>query len=308
MLAGTTSAESAGQLRVNIMSGGYYDPRFPFGFYLPGPSSHNISNMQSMPSSVPSFGTVDTSSDPYTPATQLSRHSPSSPPQLNEGSGGASSSSSSPGEDAKKPKQYDKWNYTEQQFLLSLWADRFDRLESKDARKVWDEVVRELNKKFNTTRPADKCKAKIKYLIEKYKAAKDWNVNQSGGNRCQSMFYEEIDAVLGCRDVVTLRHVSEAGSSESSSEVNQPDKAAETDTSAVRKGRKLKRNRQRAQIDVEDDEEKEMMKASFAGLQEQRKEMSEFMKSFSKTQEQQVNTMNALVGALTNFLQSSNKN
>lgn len=52
----------------------------------------------------------------------------------------------------------------------------------------------------------------MKYLIERYKNAKDWNINQTGGHRWQSVFYDEIDAVLGCRDVVTLRHVAEAAS------------------------------------------------------------------------------------------------
>ena len=48
-----------------------------------------------------------------------------------------------------------------------------------------------------------------------------------------------------------------------------------------------------------------MLKESMSGLQEQRKEMREFMETFNKTQEQQVNTMNALVGALATFLQNS---
>ena len=52
-------------------------------------------------------------------------------------------------------------------------------------------------------RMVDKCKAKIKYLIENYKAAKDWNIKQSGGNQKESLFYEEIEAVLGCRNIVT---------------------------------------------------------------------------------------------------------
>ena len=37
----------------------------------------------------------------------------------------------------------------------------------------------------------------MKYWIDWYKAAKDWNRNQSGGNRKQSIFSEEIDEILG---------------------------------------------------------------------------------------------------------------
>ena len=94
----------------------------------------------------------------------------------------------------RKPKAYDKWNHEEQQVLVWLWAERFDCLESKDAREVWDEIARELNNMFGTNRPVDKCKVKIKCLIDKYKGAKDWNLNQSRGHRRQTPFCEEIDA------------------------------------------------------------------------------------------------------------------
>jgi len=69
-----------------------------------------------------------------------------------------------------------------------------------------------------------------------------------------------------------------------------------------------KKNYTWIQDELEDDEERQMLKDSFAGLQDQRKEMSAFMTNFNRVQEQQANTMNSLVGALTNFLQSSNKN
>ena len=48
---------------------------------------------------------------------------------------------------------------------------------------------------------------KIKYLIEHYKEAKEWNRKQTGGSKKKSMFYDEIDAVQGCRDIVTLTNV-----------------------------------------------------------------------------------------------------
>ena len=48
---------------------------------------------------------------------------------------------------------------------------------------------------------------KIKYLIERFKEAKEWNRKQTGGLKKKSMFYDEIDAVLGCRDIVTLNNV-----------------------------------------------------------------------------------------------------
>ena len=49
---------------------------------------------------------------------------------------------------------------------------------------------------------------KIKSLIERYKEAKEWNRKQTGGSKKKSLFYDEIAAVLGCRDIVTLTNVS----------------------------------------------------------------------------------------------------
>ena len=54
-------------------------------------------------------------------------------------------------------KQYDKWPQEEQRALVSLWAERPELLESKDARKMWEEIARELNRKFGTKRTGDKC-------------------------------------------------------------------------------------------------------------------------------------------------------
>ena len=61
----------------------------------------------------------------------------------------------------------------------------------------------------------------MKYLNDRFKEAKDHNRNQTGGDRKTSPFYEErheeIDSVLGCRDIVTFSHVEESSPSASSS-------------------------------------------------------------------------------------------
>lgn len=46
------------------------------------------------------------------------------------------------------------------------------------------------------------------YLIDQYKEA---NRKQTRGFRRKSLFSNEIDAVLGCHGIVTLSHVSVAG-------------------------------------------------------------------------------------------------
>ena len=38
---------------------------------------------------------------------------------------------------------YEKWMSEEQTFLIDLWAEKHERLESKDARKVWQEICEE---------------------------------------------------------------------------------------------------------------------------------------------------------------------
>ncbi|XP_032231983.1 uncharacterized protein LOC116614743 [Nematostella vectensis] len=111
---------------------------------------------------------------------------------------------------AKKTESFEK---EEETYLINLWVSYHERLESKDSRKYWAKLVDELNNKYNNNRPVDKCKRRIKYLIEKYKERKDWNKKQSGGSLWKSPYYDEIDAVLGVRDVVELERVGEAGSS-----------------------------------------------------------------------------------------------
>ena len=239
----------------------FYDPRnFPYAFNVPGPSGaqqHDFSHPLM-------YGEPSNAGRSCTP---FSMYSTSGSPDST-----GSSSSGSPtieGENTKKQKStYDKWPHSEQQYLVRLWADRHYQLESKDNRKVWDEIVRELNAKFNTKRIVEKCKAKIKYLIEKYKAAKDWNAKQSGGNRKESLFYEEIDAVLGCRDIVTLRHVAEAGDSKNSDNFAE-NGTEEIETSPANRAER-KRKRKREEEEEKKEEERKLMRAALSTFEEQR--------------------------------------
>ena len=69
---------------------------------------------------------------------------------------------------------------------------------------------------FGTKKTAEKCQRKIKYLIDTYKDAKSWNKSQTGGHIRKSVFYDKIDRVLGTRDISTMKHVVEAGTSTAS--------------------------------------------------------------------------------------------
>ena len=175
-------------------------------------------------------------------------------------------------------KQYDTWTKEDQKTLVNLWAERHKRLESKDARKVWEEIAQDINRKFS-----NKCQKKIKYQIEKYKNVKDWKCKQTGGHSRYPDFYEEIDVVLGCRNVVTLRNVAEVGSSASIS-VATPTGAGEKESqeSSPKARTEQKRKRKRARTEEQDYEQRDLLKSSLTGLETQRKDMNAFMESFIK--------------------------
>lgn len=58
---------------------------------------------------------------------------------------------------------------------------------------------------------------KMKYLKDRYKEAKDHNRHKTEVERKTSPFYDEIDSVLGCRDIVTFSCIEESGPGSSSS-------------------------------------------------------------------------------------------
>ena len=103
---------------------------------------------------------------------------------------------SNPGPSTQKSRE--RWQTKDKAVLVQLWADNTERLESKDSRKAWDEIVRALNDKQGITKTVDQCQRKLKHLKNLYKEKKDWNRKQSGGNIQKSPHYDALDAVLGC--------------------------------------------------------------------------------------------------------------
>ena len=79
-------------------------------------------------------------------------------------------------------KSHERWQTRDEAVLVQLWADNIERLESKDSRKAWDEIIRALNDKQGITKTVDQCQCKLKHLKNLYKEKKDWNCKQSGGN------------------------------------------------------------------------------------------------------------------------------
>ena len=73
---------------------------------------------------------------------------------------------------------YACWSNDEETMLLWLRAENFDRLKSREAQKAWENITKEMKDKFGTKKTTDKYQ-KMKYLVDRYKQAKDWNSKQS---------------------------------------------------------------------------------------------------------------------------------
>lgn len=158
----------------------------------------------------------------------------------------STSSASSPESEPAKKTVYDKWPHDDQKMLICLWADNFDRLESREALKVWDEITRALNSKFGSKRTSNKVQKEMKYWIERYKGAEDWNSKQTGGNLKRSVHYNEIDENLVCRDAVTLNRVGKAGSSnQAGDDAASAEDLVYTDNTEQRTARKKTKKRAR---------------------------------------------------------------
>ena len=136
----------------------------------------------------------------------------------------------------RKSTKYETFPHAEERYLVNLWKENHDQLESKNARKVWSKIVDDLNTRFKSNRTVDKCMRKIKYLIDKYKEKKDWNRNQSGGNLRKSPFYDEIDEVLGCCDFVTFSNVKESAVVSPNASTSSASTSASTSASSSPKG------------------------------------------------------------------------
>ena len=99
----------------------------------------------------------------------------------------------------KQAAKYDSFEPEEELYLVNLWVSYHEMLESKDARKYLSKIVDELNAKYNHTRNVEKCKRKMKYLVDKYKERKDWNRKQSDGSIWKSPHRREgVTLLFSC--------------------------------------------------------------------------------------------------------------
>ena len=210
-------------------------------------------------------------------------------------------------------KKYDKWTNEQQRYLVQLWADQQDMINSKDSRNAWREIAKAINNKFKTNKTVDKCLRKIKYLIDAYKEKKEWNRNQTGGNLRKSIFYDEIDAVLGCQDAVTLKHVQEAGDTSSaissvdsdsplnlSAESSREEVLDPKETAVPLKSRLERKKghgkRKRKLNDAEDGDGDEHFRRAFDEINSQGERVASSMEKMQEIQMRQMDCMNQFMG------------
>jgi len=185
--------------------------------------------------------------------------------------------------------------------LINLWAENLDRINSGQAHKASDEIAKQMNLKFGTKRVTERYQKKIKYLVDRYKLAKDWNSKQTGGQLRKLAHFEEMDSVMGCREIVTLGNVKEAGSTVSESEEATSKQGDCIEKKEARTSRKKTKKREREEEN--ENEDRKMFWAAFTGLETQWNDVNNFVNNFMRIQEQQLTTMNGLVGALSKFLE-----
>ena len=78
-------------------------------------------------------------------------------PSVQTPSPSLSTEPSRPGPSTQKSRK--RWQTRDEAVLVQLWADNINRLESKDKRKAWDEIVKALKDKQGSTKTVDQAEA-----------------------------------------------------------------------------------------------------------------------------------------------------
>ena len=229
------------------------------------------------------------------------------------------------GNSGKAGRGYGKWGEEEEKLLAQLWCDKHTRLESRHARQVWEEIAQEISKIRKVT--SAQCQRKMKYLKDRYKEAKDQNRHKTGGEQKTLPFYDEIDSVLGCRDILTFSHIEESapGSSSSSPNSNGKEGGPEDDETVDdeeleqslaifglkrKKERKSQRDKRKhakgAKAPRKEQEEGDtLFRESMKKLQEQGDKISGLLESMERNQAQQLQLMNQFMNNFMQAMQSS---
>ena len=130
---------------------------FFYPFYGQMPSTSYLQDLSQEPPFWPGLSPEQRTPESHLPLS-YTRSSPASANISGESQQSPCSSNSDDSPDAVSAsrteqqgrKSYEKWSEEEKKLLVRLWADNFDSLESKDARKVWERIAGELSTKYGT--------------------------------------------------------------------------------------------------------------------------------------------------------------
>lgn len=167
----------------------------------------------------------------------------------------------------------------------------------------------------------------MKYLKDRYKEVKDHHRNQTGGDKKTWPFYEEIDSVLGCRDIGTFSHLEESSPSAASSSLqgNEPKDDEECDLDdefekslAVfdlnrKRERKSQRRDERKRAKTAKpswkgrDDDDRVFRESMEKLQAQGDRLTNALEAMEKNQTQQLQIMGQFMTTFMEAMQSKNK-
>ena len=273
------------------MAEGQGNTGFPYGGFYPNyrpqgtPSFSNPMYNYGQPFNSPQLQ-IDWQNSPSTSAT---------PPTINDDEDNTSGDSSK--------RSYDKWTEEQEVFLLDLWSEYQDELESAQSRKYWNKIQERLNKRFKASWTLVQVQRKIRYLKEQYKKANDWNRKQTGGNRKTSPHFDKMNEVLGKKDSVTMKHIVSAGNSPTcsttkdtsspstsndSKEMDEDEEMKGKGKSAkdARKERKTKRRMSGRQDEELEDKKSAKVESTLDCLQQQGAKIADTMQSIVTSMQQ----------------------
>jgi len=228
-------------------------------------------------------------------------------------------STSSTSKAPAKKNTRERWDPDDEKVLVQLWGEHLEKLESKDSRKAWENVTRLLNERQKIKKSVDQCQRKMKHLRTLYKESRDWNRRQSGGNLHKSPHFDALDAILGCRDIVTCNKVQQAGMGKTDSEASNggeselsstpspatsassPVSESEITKRKERKNRKV-RGKKRLAADSASDSEDDPFKQAMKKLTADGDRMGALMESMQQSQAQQVKLMEGLLGSFNRYM------
>lgn len=248
--------------------------------------------------------------------------------------------------DQKGKKIYDTWSQEEKRLLVHLWSGHFEKLQrKKDTKKVWQNISDALHSRLGSTKGLEKCTKKMKYLIERYREAKEAGSKRADGFIRKSAFYDDIDCILGGsstdlytvklpKDVVTFRHVVQTKScpvTPGLQRQNVPqtlkpvhglehhqaapilEGGSTVDEVKIDEGQtrkqdartERKKSGKKRKVEEDEDEERKMFKETFEKFQDQGDKMVSFMESFSQMQNHQMQMMNHFLECMMQLMQSN---